>query len=108
MSRKGDAVQLLALDLLAAGLEPEREFRFCERRWRFDFAFPAQKVAIEVDGGTWTGGRHTSGAGFAADLVKLNRATVLGWRCLRYTSTMIREGGVLDDIEAVLGEREGG
>lgn len=104
MSRKGDAVQLLTLDLMALPVPPVREYRFDEtRRWRFDFAWPAQKVAVEVDGGTWVGGRHTSGSGFAADIEKLNRATTLGWRVLRYTTTMIREGNVLGDIEDVLG-----
>src|SRR5687768_16750315 len=28
------------------------------RRWRFDFAWPELKVAVECDGGTFTGGRH--------------------------------------------------
>ena len=103
MSRKGDAVQLLTLDLMALPVQPEREYRFdAKRRWRFDFAWPAQKVAVEVDGGTWTGGRHTSGAGFAADIEKLNAATTQGWRVLRYTTTMIREGNVLADIEQML------
>jgi very-short-patch-repair endonuclease len=98
---------LLSLDLMA--LPPhEREYRFAPpRRWRFDFAWPERKVAVEVDGGTWTGGRHTSGSGFAADLEKLNAAVTLGWRVLRYTTTMIREGNVLNDIETVLGQVEG-
>ena len=37
---------------------PEREFRFCERRWRFDFAWPSHKVAVEIDGGIFIHGRH--------------------------------------------------
>lgn len=53
------------------------------RRWRFDWAWPEHKIAVEVEGGVWTGGRHTSGAGFVADMEKYNTAAVLGWRVLR-------------------------
>ena len=64
--------------------KPVAEFRFePERRWRFDFAWPESKIALEVEGGVWSGGRHTSGKGFAADMVKYNRAVCLGWGVLR-------------------------
>jgi len=39
-------------------------------------------LAVEVDGGTWTGGRHTRGAGFEADCEKLNAAVIAGFRVL--------------------------
>ena len=67
------------------GLEkPVTEHRFHpERKWRFDFAWPAWRVALEVEGGVWTGGRHTRGAGFVKDMEKYNAATCLGWRFLR-------------------------
>jgi very-short-patch-repair endonuclease len=77
--------------LLADDLpEPATEYRFHPRRkWRFDCAFPDHRVAVELDGGTYMGGRHTRGAGFAADCEKLNAATVMGWRVLRFTSDML-------------------
>ncbi|HTJ77686.1 MAG TPA: hypothetical protein VL357_01700 [Rariglobus sp.] len=53
------------------------------RRWRFDWAWLDSKIALEIEGGVWTGGRHTSSAGFAKDMSKYNRASVLGWRVLR-------------------------
>lgn len=57
------------------------EYRFHpERRWRFDYAHLASKVAIEIDGGVWTGGRHTRARGFLADAEKRNTAQALGWR----------------------------
>jgi very-short-patch-repair endonuclease len=81
----------------------EREFRFAPpRRWRFDFAWPEQKIALEIEGGTWVGGRHNRGAGYAKDLEKYNTATVLGWRLLRVTPEMVSDGTVLSLIEALL------
>lgn len=69
------------------GIVYEREYRFHPvRRWRFDFAIPEEKIAIEIEGGVWTRGRHTRGAGYTADLEKYNTATVMGWRVLRYSS----------------------
>lgn len=63
---------------------PVTEHRFePERRWRFDYAWPEAKIALEVEGGIYTGGRHTSSAGFVKDMAKYNRAAVLGWRVLR-------------------------
>ena len=53
------------------------------RRWRFDYAWPEAKIALEVEGGVWSGGRHTTGKGFVGDMAKYNRAACLGWRVLR-------------------------
>lgn len=68
------------------GADCVREYRFDpSRRWRFDYAIPAHKIAIEVEGGVWTQGRHTRPAGFLGDMEKYNAAAVLGWRILRTT-----------------------
>ena len=56
-----------------------------ERKWRFDFAWPEQKVALEVEGGSWMAGRHSRGAGFNADMEKYNAAVLAGWKVLRVT-----------------------
>jgi hypothetical protein len=82
-----------------------REFRFHEtRRWRFDFAWPAKKIAAEVHGGIWLGksGGHTSGKGRARDMEKINEAAVLGWRVLELTPDMIRSGEAVRYIERVM------
>ena len=61
-----------------------KEFRYHPtRRWRFDYAIPAKKVAVEVDGGVWTGGRHINPAGYINDMEKLNTAASMGWLVLR-------------------------
>ena len=78
---------LLAPDLPA----PVAEYRFHPtRRWRFDYAWPAPvMVAVELDGGAYSNGRHTRGAGYEADAEKLNAAAVMGWRVLRFTGGML-------------------
>jgi len=94
---------LLSLHLRSAGLNPETEFRFHPpRRWRFDFAFIDQKVAVECEGGTYSGGRHTRGTGFALDCQKYNQASLDGWVLLRFTGDQIRSGEALAQIEQAL------
>jgi hypothetical protein len=70
-----------------AGLPvPVSEYRFAPpRRWRFDFAWPDQRVALEIQGGLFVQGRHTRGAALLKEHEKLNAAAALGWRVL-YTS----------------------
>ncbi|HEY7313861.1 MAG TPA: hypothetical protein VH643_31215 [Gemmataceae bacterium] len=60
--------------LQAAGLPPpNREHRFAPpRRWRFDLAWPSLRLALEIEGGTWTGGRHVRGKGYENDREKYN------------------------------------
>ena len=93
----------LSLLMQAAGFNPETEYRFHPpRRWRFDFAFPDQKIAIECEGGTWANGRHVRGAGFEKDAEKYNTAAIEGWMVLRFTSGMIKSGKALNQIEQAL------
>lgn len=81
--------------------EPVEEHRFTpERRWRFDLAWPDDMLALEFEGGIYSGGRHTRGIGYAADLAKYNEAALLGWRVLRVTHR-----DVLNDIATALLER---
>jgi len=67
-----------------------REHRFHpSRRWRFDFAHPETKTAIEIEGGTWTGGRHTRGSGFISDAEKYNEAAICGWVVFRLPGPLV-------------------
>lgn len=67
-------------------VECVKEFKFHPvRKWRFDYAIPEHRIALEVEGGVWTGGRHTSSVGFMKDMEKYNTATLMGWRVFRTT-----------------------
>lgn len=71
----------------------ECEFQFHpKRKWRFDFCWPSSKLAIEVEGGTHSGGRHTRGEGYAQDCEKYNTASAMGWTMFRFTGDMIKSG----------------
>ena len=62
---------------------PVAEHRFhATRKWRFDWAWPGQRVALEVQGGIFCRGRHTQGAALLKEWEKLNTAASLGWRIL--------------------------
>lgn len=52
------------------------------RKWRFDYAWPEHRLALEVQGGIWTQGRHTRGAALLKEWEKLNAAAALGWRVM--------------------------
>lgn len=95
------AMQLRAAKL-AAGVVREHRFHPV-RRWRFDFAWPDHKVAVEIEGGTWTGGRHTRGGGFEADAEKYLEALMLGWRVIRAPGSMVKSGVALNAVDALIG-----
>lgn len=88
------------------------------RAWRFDFAWPAVKLAVEFEGvvmrqvfneagkKTWqAGGGHATITGLRDDCVKYNAAAMAGWTVLRYEMVMVREGHLFRDVEAVLRAR---
>lgn len=95
----------LLLQIRAVGLPlPVQQHRFCERKWAFDFAWPAVKVACEVQGGTFSAGAHVRGAGYQRDCEKAQRAVVLGWRLIPVTSADVTSGKALTVIEAALAQ----
>jgi very-short-patch-repair endonuclease len=64
---------------------PVTELKFHpSRKFRFDYAWPEHRVAVEINGGVWSGGRHTRGAGYLRDMEKINSAQEMGWVVLQY------------------------
>ncbi|MNP27590.1 hypothetical protein D3C76_1205100 [compost metagenome] len=120
------AEDMLALHFRAHGLKPEREHRFGAhavggpgrglrdrlsraglRDWRFDWAMPDHRIAVEIEGGGWTGGRHTRGKGFADDLLKYDAAMRLGWSVYRCDPAMVTSGQAIQTILLLIKMREG-
>jgi hypothetical protein len=84
---------------------PEAEYPFAKaqkRKWRFDWAWPEQKLALEIQGGAFIGGRHTSGVGFEKDAEKFSAAAILGWRVLHVLPKHVASGVALVLVEQAL------
>lgn len=94
----------LVAQIRAVGLPaPERERRLVPgRRFRCDLCWTDAKVVVEVDGGTFTAGRHSRGMGQASDCEKHNLLTLLGWRVLRVTTLHVRDGSAVRWLEEAL------
>jgi hypothetical protein len=117
-----DAAEGFARRLVLAGVPaPERELRFGAeaaggggkglrarlaaagmRDWRFDLAWPDQMLACEVDGGTWTNGGHSRGKHIESDCEKYCAAVTLGWRVMRVTPDMVKDGRALRWVERAM------
>lgn len=81
------------------GLDFIAEYRFHEtRKWRIDYVCLKHRIAIEVEGGAWTNGRHTRGKGYIADLEKYNEITIHGFKLLRFTPDQLLTKKTLETI----------
>lgn len=82
------------------GLDCVKEYKFHPtRRWRFDYAIPEHKIALEVEGGVWSQGRHTRPQGFLGDIEKYNTAGLMGWRVFRTTPDDLYKTATLNLIK---------
>ena len=116
MKSKSDLEKYLETQLKQIGLSMEREYSFAKsigRRWRFDFADPERKIAIEIQGGVYgkrvicnhcgmpvtnengkpiiaAGGAHSRGKGQERDFEKNNHAILLGWKVFYFSGQQIK------------------
>lgn len=81
---------------------PFSHFLPTKRKFRADFLMPILKIIIEVNGGQFTGGRHTRGGqGYETDLTKLNLAQIHGYRVIQFTYQMLKRGEHLKVLQMI-------
>ena len=108
MKAKSIIEETFAMHCNAYRLAPVREHKFHpDRKWRFDFAWPDQMIAAECEGGIWTGGRHTRGAGVLGDMEKYNQAALLGWAVFRFDGGSVEDGSAVAFMVAILKSKQG-
>ena len=84
--------------------EPIREYRILrDRMYRWDFCWPEQKVAVEIQGGRWVKSGHSSGTGIERDARKNNLAQLQGWLCMVFVDEHLRDGSALAWTKQALG-----
>jgi len=57
--------------------------------FRADFAWPQARVALEVQGGTFVIGGHSTGPGIERDAIKSLTAQISGWSLICLTDKML-------------------
>ncbi|ARG36211.1 DUF559 domain-containing protein [Acinetobacter baumannii] len=94
---------VLATHLRACKIGFEQEYKFHpKRKWRADFLITGTKILIEVEGGIWSGGRHTRGKGYIGDMEKYNSAAMMGFTVLRFSTEQVKSGMALKQIELLI------
>lgn len=84
-----------------------REYPFARasgRRWRIDHCETRLMIAVEIEGGDLSGGRHVRPLGFARDCEKYNHAVLMGFALLRFTIGHILSGYAMQTVETALAQ----
>jgi hypothetical protein len=94
---------------------PEREWPVSnDRKFSFDWAWPEQKIALEIEGGIYGRGKpcpmckrkavgaHTSIERLKSDMEKYNLAAMLGWLVLRARPEQIDSGEAFNWLTCIL------
>lgn len=76
------------------------------RKWRFDFCWLDQKVAVEYQGLNWKRDADNSGhqsiVGLMDDCEKFTEASLLGWTLILITAESVNNGQAVGWIERAL------
>lgn len=103
VKKQSKGEQTLGMQLKALKIAFKSEFRFHPtRKWRADFYIEDTKLLIEVEGGIWSGGRHTRGKGYLGDMDKYNAATAMGYQVFRFSTEQVISGFAIKQIEELV------
>jgi len=93
-----------AAQLDAVGLDGYvREYQAIPgRRFRFDFCWVKERLAVEIQGGTYSRGAHARPLGIKRDYEKGNLAVQFGWKVLQFDADMVKSGQALEFTEKML------
>lgn len=98
----GEATLVQHLKTHKIGFEQEYKFH-PTRKWRADFLITGTKILVEVEGGIWSGGRHTRGKGYVGDMEKYNEAAMMGFTVLRFSTEQVKAGVAIKQLEQLVG-----
>ena len=99
----GEATLANQLRVLKINFEQEYQFH-PKRKWRADFHLIGKKILVEVEGGIWSGGRHTRGKGYIGDMEKYNAAVMMGYQVIRFSTEQVKSGLAVQQIEKMVGD----
>jgi very-short-patch-repair endonuclease len=74
------------------------------RKFRFDFCFKPERLLVEINGGTFSGGSHGRGVGINRDYEKNNLAVINNWRVLSFDTKQVKSGEALKVTEQVINQ----
>ena len=79
-----------------------REYVFApDRKFRLDFYHEHSRVGIEVNGGTWTVGGHSTGKGIGRDARKSLLAATYGIHVIAVTSDMLSQKEIVLTLDQI-------
>ncbi len=73
-------------------------------RYRFDYAHLKTKIAVEIEGGIYTGTGHAKTGRYLSDMRKYNLAQLKGWIVLRYAHG--QEHLISEDVKKAVEKRK--
>ena len=105
---KSELEELFSMQLDTLGITGYlREYQAIKgRKFRWDFCFKGARLLVEINGGTFTKGAHSTGTGIRRDYEKNNLAQLAGWRCLMFDGEMVRSGEAVEVVRKALEQNE--
>jgi hypothetical protein len=114
MAERKQEDMLFLKQIEAYGIYCQPEYKFHKTRgWRIDFfiEYNGVKLAVEVEGGVFTGGRHTTSTGFIGDMEKYNEFVLYGIWLYRVIPSELNKETTIANILKIIkydGKRDNG